>query len=115
MQFDISEIEYAKVDIPEMGVSYKTAVTALGEQTTTANMLSKEKIDIQTPIDIMISYVAKDAMYSAPTTLMVAQYNRPYMVFTIKTPEELERLQRREYYRVKVNIGAKIIYQENGT
>lgn len=61
-----------------------------------------DSLNIETPQDISLSFVCNDGLYKATTTLKSVVNAAPYIIFNLKTPENLEYQQIREFFRVKM-------------
>ena len=69
-----------------------------------------ENLFIDTPQDVDISIACDNGLYKASSVLKYLEKEEPYIFFHIKTPEDFNYQQKREYFRVKINESALITY-----
>ena len=78
--------------------------------------LKKEKFEnIPTPQQVSIGFASDNGLYKATTTLTYTKYEEPYLFFYLKTPEEVDFQQNREYFRVNLAKDVIISYKEGDT
>ena len=88
----------------------KAAIKRIGEREIFACAKFDEGINIQTPQDVTFSFICDNGLYRTNTVLKFIEPDEPYVFFTLKTPDELEFQQNREYFRVKLTESAYIIH-----
>lgn len=88
----------------------KAAIKRIGEREIFACAKFDEGINIQTPQDVTLSFICDNGLYRTNTVLKFIEPDEPYVFFTLKTPDELEFQQNREYFRVKLTESAYIIH-----
>ena len=66
---------------------------------------------IDTPQDIELNFACDNGLYKSNTELKFVEKDSPFVFFTIKTPENIEYHQNREYFRVKLNEDVLILYK----
>lgn len=108
MKFNLNleNINYIKIvysDSAGVGHYAKAAIKRLGEKEIFACMKYEKELRISIPQEVSISFACDNALYTAKTTLKMVENEEPYIFFTLKTPEEIEYRQNREYFRVKMN------------
>ncbi len=69
---------------------------------------------IKTPKNIELGIITETGLYKAKTELKYMTKEPPYVFFSIKTPEIVEFFQNREFFRVKINENAEMLYLKNG-
>ena len=108
MKFNLNleNINYIKIvysDSAGVGHYAKVAIKRLGEKEIFACMKYEKELQISIPQEVSISFACDNALYTAKTTLKMVENDDPYIFFTLKTPDEIEYRQNREYFRVKMN------------
>ena len=113
---NLSDINYIKLvfqDRQEKEHCLKASIKWLGEREIYACTKYEDELFIRTPQEIKLSFVSNNGLYTTNTTLKHTERNDSHIFFTLKTPEETEYRQSREYFRVKLEE-AVIIYYQNG-
>ncbi len=91
----------------------KAAIKHMGEREIFACAKFENGLQIQTPQEVVISFICDNGLYRTNTTLKFIENEEPYTFFTLKTPLGLEYQQNREYFRVKMNEDAILNIQNN--
>ena len=118
MRFDINKenINYIKInylDSDNCSHCIKAAVRLIGEFELLVSIKSEEKIFIPTPQSVELGIACDNGLYKAKTILKKVEYDAPYILFSLKKPEEMELQQNREYFRVKLQENANVIYEKD--
>lgn len=118
MRFDINKenINYIKInylDSDNFSHCIKAAVRLIGEFELLVSIKSEEKIFIPTPQSVELGIACDNGLYKAKTILKKVEYDAPYILFSLKKPEEMELQQNREYFRVKLQENANVIYEKD--
>lgn len=75
--------------------------------------LEEEDISIITPQEIDLGIACDNGLYKAKTTLTRVEKEKSYILFSMRKPTDMEYQQNREYFRVKLQEDANIIFEEN--
>ena len=118
MKFNLNldNINYIKIvykDRQDSTCCTKAAIKRMGEREIFACAKFEDGLNIQTPQDILLSFVCDNGLYRTTTTLKYIENDEPYTFFTLKTPEGLEYQQNREYFRVRLEEDAILSYNHN--
>lgn len=118
MSFDLNldNISYIKIaykDRNEFMHCTKAMINNVGEHEIYASSKYNENIKIPAPQNIVISFITDNGIYKANTKLKHIKYKNNYVYYIVATPEELEYMQNREYFRVRMREKAIITYLEN--
>ena len=73
----------------------------------------EENINIVTPQDVDLGIACDNGLYKAKTTLTRVEKEKSYILFSMRKPMEMEYQQNREYFRVRLQEDANIIFEEN--
>ena len=108
MKFNLNleNINYIKIiytDSDNVGHYAKAAIKRLGEKEIYACMKYEKELKVPAPQEVSISFACENALYTAKTTLKFVENQDPYVFFTLKTPDEIEYQQNREYFRVRID------------
>lgn len=116
---DINNVNYIKIVYKDIyGISHcsKAMVKQIGEKEIIACSRAEIIPKIDTPQDINLSFACDDGLYKATTILKYTSNlydDESYIYFRIKTPEEIEYHQDREYFRVRAGIKVIIYYNQS--
>lgn len=118
MKFNLNldNINYIKIvykDRQDATCCTKAAIKHMGEREIFACAKFEDGLNIQTPQDVLLSFVCDNGLYRTTTTLKYIENDEPYTFFTLKTPEGLEYQQNREYFRVKLDEDAILSFNNN--
>ena len=118
MKFNLSynNINYIKIIYKDNeGFSHctKAAIKELNKREIYACAKFDDGLFIRTPQDVELNIAAENGLYKAFTQLLYIKNEAPYVYFMLKTPEDMDYRQSREYFRVKLNENAVISYEEN--
>lgn len=111
MSFNLNpdSINYIKItykDKDNAAICTKAVIKRIGEREIFSCAKFEDDIDIQTPQDVALSFVCDNGLYTTLTTLKFIDNKPPYVFFTLRTPDELEYHQSREFFRVKADESA---------
>lgn len=112
---DLENINYIKIvynDSDGTGHCAKAAIKRLGEKEIFACMKYERELKLALPQEIAISFACDNALYNAKTVLKMVENDDPYIYLTIKTPEEIEYQQNREYFRVRMQESAILTFDK---
>lgn len=117
MKFNLNldSINYIKIvykDLADKPCFTKAAIKFLGEKEIIACAKSEDGIRINTPQEIILSFICDNGLYRTTTTLKYFEYRDPYVYFTLQTPQGLEYQQNREYFRVKMEEDAILTFKD---
>lgn len=90
----------------------KAAIRFLGEREIISCAKFENGFRVETPQDIILSFVCDNGLYRTTTILKYFEYRDPYVYFTLKTPQGLEYQQNREYFRVKMHEDAILSFKD---
>ena len=115
MKFDLSKesINYVKInylDNDNFAHYTKAAVRFIGELEFLASTKSEEALNIPAPQEVELGIACDNGLYKAKTVLKKVEFEDPYILFTMRKPEEMEYQQNREYFRVKLQENINITY-----
>ena len=114
---DIEKVNYLKIVYHDNdGFSHyiKTAIKKLTERDIFACAKIEEDLFIKTPQDVDLSFITDNGVYKTISNLKYIEKEEPYIFFTIQTPQEVDYVQSREYFRVLLNEDVLISYIDNG-
>lgn len=103
---EVENIKYLKIvykDKNDVGHFTKAAVKSVSEREIIACAKFEDGLNINTPQDVSLSFVCENGLYKSAAQLKFIENSEPYVFFTLKTPEEMEYKQSREYFRVKMD------------
>ena len=112
---NIENINYIKIiyqDQDEFVHCAKAAIKRINEKDIFACAKYERDLFIKTPQEIDLSIACDNGLYKAKTTLKHVEKDEPYINFLLVTPSDIEYLQKREYFRVKINENALIMYDD---
>ena len=118
---DINNVNYIKIVYKDVsGTSHcsKAIVKQIGEKEIIACTKADIKPKIDTPQEVNLSFACDDGLYKATTILKYISNlydDDSYVYFRLKTPEEIEYHQDREYFRVRAGIKVIIYYNQPDT
>jgi len=101
--FNLDDIKYLKIQLKdENGNAHliKSAIRTISDSEITANAKYNENLKIIMPQEVLMTFVCSDGIYSTRTKLKYKRNDEPYMFFVFETPQGLEHVQNREYFRV---------------
>ena len=73
----------------------------------------EENINIITPQEVELGIACDNGLYIAKTTLTRVEKEKSYLLFSMRKPTDMEYRQKREYFRVKLQEDANIIFEED--
>lgn len=108
MKFNLNleKVKYLKIvckDRNDIGHYIKAVAKYIEAREVVACAKFDENLNIATPQDVSLSFICDDGLYKATTQLKSVKKEMPYMIFNLKTPQNLEYQQVREYFRVKMD------------
>ena len=111
MKFDINieNVNYLKInyrDKNDFAHCIKSAIRLISESEILASAKFEDNINITAPQEIELSIACDNGLYKTKAKLKRIEFEDPYILFSIKKPEEMEFLQNREYFRVKIQENA---------
>ena len=89
----------------------KCAIRHMGEREIIACAKFEEGLKVNAPQEVTLSFVCENGLYRTNTELKYVNYEEPYILFVLKTPQGLEYQQNREYFRVKINEDALLSFE----
>ena len=116
MDFDLSvkSIKYIKVVYIDNNGS-KHSVKANIKSSDETNMIlcarAEQKLTMKTPQEVSLSIICDNGLYLAKSTIHTLRNTPPYVYFVLKTPDNIEYKQNREYFRVKMEVDAILHFQ----
>lgn len=118
MKFNLKSesINYIKIlynDNEDFTHCTKASVKRIDEHEIFACSRFDEGLYLKTPQDVSVSFVCENGLYRAKTVLKYVQNEEPYTFFSLKTPEEIEYQQNREYFRVKMEEDVLLSFDHN--
>lgn len=117
----IEDINYIKIlykDRYNFTHYMKAAIKKLEEKYIFSGAKTDKKLNIDTPQEVILSFICDNGLYKSKTKLNFVQYDEKeeYIFFSLITPQDVEYQQNREYYRVEMQENATISYvAENET
>lgn len=119
MKFNLNSenINYLKItykDNDGFAHCVKTAIRYLNDFEILVSKKSEEFLQISLPQEVEIGIACDNGLYKAKTILKRIESDNPYILFSLKKPEEIEYQQNREFFRIKIQEDANIIFEENG-
>lgn len=118
MKFDLNteNINYVKITYNDkLGFAHciKAAMKFLGEYELLLSIKSEENLQIDIPQEVEIGLACDTGLYKSKTTLKKIQREGAYILFSLQKPVEMNYQQNREYFRVKLQEDANILFEEN--
>ena len=118
MRFNLAleSIKYLKIgykDKNDIGHFTKAAVKNIRERDIIASVKFEDGLYINTPQDVSLSFVCENGLYKADAQLKYIENTAPYVIFTLKTPENMEYKQSREYFRVKMDNNVILSFENH--
>ncbi len=115
MNFNLNteNINYVKITYKDRdGFAHciKAAVRLISDYEFLASAKIEENLNIETPQEVTLGIASPNGLYTAKTVLKNVGEEPPFLLFSMKKPENLEYRQNREYFRVKINENASVIY-----
>ena len=113
--FDISNVNYIKIIYKDENAfphCIKAALKDINEHSIYASAKFDENLFIKTPQYVELGIITDTGLYKAFSDLKYITKEPPYVFFTIKTPDDMEYHQNREFFRVKMDENATISYLE---
>ena len=111
---DVNNINYIKFvykDADGFAHYVKASIKRLNDREIFVCSKYEDNVHIDTPQDIELSFACDNGLYKSNTELKFVEKDSPFVFFTIKTPENIEYHQNREYFRVKLNEDVLILYK----
>jgi len=94
----------------------KAAIRYINQIEILASAKTDEYSFISSPQTVELGIACDNGLYKAKTILQRVEYDSPYILFSLKRPEEMEFHQNREYFRVKIQENVNISYEiDDGT
>lgn len=117
MNFNLNaeNINYVKItykDKENFAHCIKAAVRLISDYEFLASAKIEENLNIETPQDVTLGIACDNGLYLTKTTLKNVGEEPPFLLFSMKKPENLEYRQNREYFRVKINEDANVIFSD---
>lgn len=109
MKFDFKteEINYIKIlyrDFDGNIERIRAAFKSMNDNEILACSKTNIVSDIITPQDVMLNIICDNGLYYAETILKFVEKDDPYMFFALKTPSNFDFSQKREFFRILVNL-----------
>lgn len=111
---NINYLKFTYKDKDNFAHCIKAAIKFIGEYEILACTKAESTVYIDTPQEINLGIACDNGLYTAKTTLKKTEEKDSYLLFSILKPEEMDYQQNREYFRVKFQEDANIIYQCEG-
>ena len=118
MNFNLSidDVNYVKIfykDSNGFARCAKASIKHISELDVQA-CIKKEKFEnIPAPQQVSIGFASDNGLYKSTTTLTYTKYEEPYLFFYLKTPDEVDFQQNREYFRVNLIKDVIISYKDD--
>jgi c-di-GMP-binding flagellar brake protein YcgR len=112
---NIDNINYVKITYKDNeGFSHctKAAIKRMNEREIFACAKFEDGLRVTVPQDVELNIASENGLYKANTQLKFIKNEAPYVFFTLKTPENMDYQQNREYFRVKLSENATISFGE---
>lgn len=113
LNLNIDNVNYIKItykDKNEFTHCIKAYLKRLDEREILASAKFDDDLFIPTPQEVMLSIACDNGLYKSSTTLKYITKEEPYIFFALKSPEDIDYQQKREFFRVKINESALISY-----
>lgn len=113
--FRLEDIKYIKLlckDINDNPCIIKGAIKSANDREILACSKFSEGLNINTPQEVSFSVICNDGLYRTKTILKSIENDEPYAFFALETPNGIEYLQNREYFRVSAKYPCKYIIKE---
>lgn len=110
---DIKKVKYVKIlykDSENFSHYLKTAVKSITSYDVYTFAKKDEWIKIPAPQDVKLNFACEDGLYTADSVLKYTTYEEPYLYLALKLPQSMEYRQKREFFRVRMNAQASIIF-----
>ena len=107
----VEEIKYIKILYTTTEgevIKSKAAVKKIDAREIVACEKYQENVFVKTPQEIDLSIIYNDGIYKAKGILKTFENSDPYMFFIIETPQNYEREQKREFFRVNSNYACTL-------
>lgn len=116
MRFNLNleDIKYIKIlckDSSEKVRTIKAAIKSINEREIFACAKFEEGAGIPFPQETTLSIICADGLYRTKTKLKSFRIEEPYFFIALETPQGLEYMQNREYFRVLVDFEADYIVE----
>ena len=83
----------------------------MGEREIIACAKFDDGLKVDTPQEVTLSFVCDNGLYRTNTELKYVNFEEPYILFVLKTPQGFEYQQNREYFRVKIDEDALLSFE----
>lgn len=113
---DINDVKYLKINYIDENGNYiivKSALKNLGEKEIVAVIKYENYFNIEIPQDIILSFACINGLYKTKTKLISYRIEESYIILYISTPDEMEYIQNREFFRIPVSYKCKYIVNKN--
>jgi len=115
---DIENINYIKIlykDRYNFTHCVKAAIKKLEQKYIFAGAKSEKPINIETPQEVLLSFICDNGLYKTKTNLNFIQFDKEeeYIFFSLVTPQEVEFQQNREYFRIQMHEKVVISYKKD--
>jgi c-di-GMP-binding flagellar brake protein YcgR len=96
-------------------VSIKVAIKRINEKEIISCARYSEKLELINTQEVALDFVCKDGIYKTKTLLKSVEKDEPYVVFILKTPENIEYEQLREFFRIPVKYDCTCITEDGNS
>lgn len=108
MNFDLKPetINYIKIlykDGNDFMHCVKASIKTINEHIIYACLKKEEWEKIPAPQDVVLNFICDNGLYKSKSVLKYTKYEEPYLYVCVKTPDETEFQQNREYFRVRLD------------
>ena len=116
MKFDLNleNTNYIKITYKDKeGFAHciKSAIKLINDFEIQASAKQENKLNIETPQEVEIGIAFDNCLYKAKSILKRVEQAEEFLIFYIKKPEETEYQQKREFFRVRLQEDANIIFE----
>ena len=108
---DINYIKLLYKNSAGTGCCTKCAIRHMGEREIIACAKFDDGLKVDTPQEVTLSFVCDNGLYRTNTELKYVNFEEPYILFVLKTPQGFEYQQNREYFRVKIDEDALLSFE----
>lgn len=111
---ELENINYLKLlykDANDFLHCVKASIKHMSDIDIYACVKKEEWENIPAPQNISVGFACDNGLYKGESVIKYTKFEEPYLYFSIKTPEEIEFQQNREYFRVRLNNNVVISYR----
>lgn len=104
---DLKDIKYVKLQYKDsLGklVEVKAALKSITNHEITICSKFEDGCNIEYPQNVVISIICSDGLYKTSAELKSIKTERPYAFLYLKTPENIEYQQNRDFFRIKTSL-----------